>query len=364
MKIESCKGPILPSVRPSFNFYQLAEHFQEICHMISQFTAQSPRRNRWILWTACLVFGVVMLFMLSMQFAAQRRYAAAFSRLERTNAPMSVDDLAAQEMVSRNAAEARLALAYPKLDAIDARLFQLYDDDGMTAEGQAEIEDVFLKHSGLLAEILDCSESKAYWSRRRYDQFRGIDPEAAAQLSKHARTVARYLQHVSSYAHRQGDSSTAVRSATAILRLSNLLASQPLTEQCHVCYVLRGMSLSLLQRELKVRPLDESEIREVEDVLVKVDATATFVAMLETERAVRISEYEHYGSRLFFRVNAMVDLLDFFEKRTLPIGVIGKISMGNQYGDFVTDVKALDSTRTQLRDQERNVLDLFERARQ
>jgi hypothetical protein len=332
--------------------------------MLNRAATHGPPRNRWVLPTVVVVFSILMFFMFSMQRAGQRRYTAALSRLERTNAPRNLDDLASREMASENAADARLAMAYPELDAINARVFRYYDDDGMTTEGQAEMEDVFREDPALLAEILELSESKTFWSRRRFDALEEVENVSTDQLNRHTRTFARYLQHVSLYAHQQNDASTAVHSATAILRLANLLASQPLTEQCYVSYVLRGMSLSLLEHLLESPSLTETQIREVEDVLTEPDADATFVAMLETERAVRISEYERHGSRLFFRVHAMVNLLDFFEKRTLPSGTMGMISMGIQHGEFLVDVNTLDSTRARLRDQERHVLNLLERAKQ
>ena len=92
------------------------------------------------------------------------------------------------------------------MESIVERVFRLYDDGGMTAEGRDTMEAIFRANPNLLDHVLAASKSESYWSHRRFATLEDInaadlDSDTQSLHEQRARAAARYLTHVVFYAN-------------------------------------------------------------------------------------------------------------------------------------------------------------------
>ena len=330
--------------------------------------ADQPHRFRWLTRSLLVLIGILGFWLISVHRSANRRFSAALSRVERSNSPLTLDSLASAQNRGGNSADEKLRFLFPRLDKIEGQIYQSYDENGMTEEGQAVMERVFAEQPSLLDETLQLSRSDSFWSHRRFDDLNDVRSESTEQV--HARAYARFLTHVAFDAQSRGDSTTSVTAAVAILRLSNLLSHQPLLEDLRISYTLKGMALPLLDTAIRSSPMDESLLLETAEAINQRNANTVWEAMLDTERAVRITEYQNNATVFWFDVNARTELLELFEGarpdaagnvavKFAPSATVSGVVSTAQNGDFLTQLKTMNRIRSKIRVQEGRVLDLI-----
>jgi hypothetical protein len=288
---------------------------------------QNTPQNSWLRWTLVIIVALIVIVLLSVTRMANERYAFAITRIEKTNAPRSLDELYERQTIGPEGMDQELDRIAPSLSenyfvvimqADKDESKPLFDGDNMTTAGQEVMRGILEKNPNFVEETLSLSRRDHFWSEPRFESLENLREVLIDDTLPKARTAENFLELVAFYETSQNNRDAAAEAAVGILRISNAMSEQPLIEQLNTSFAHRQSALMLLDQTTRSGSVDASLLKQAVILIDESNADASWQAMLETERAVRLTEYREQKSNIWYNTDAATDMLEMIETSQLP----------------------------------------------
>lgn len=302
---------------------------------------------KWGLFTGIGGLAIGLAWLSWMNYAAGERVTEMREEIVKAGYPIHLKDLYKDSVPDQDNAYIEFQKWKDEVKAADIAVSgnanqqpPYLSEPVLTPEEINELAAIMAAHQVMIDELILAANKKQLRIPLNIDKVEGVLQEIL-ERSQEFRSIARVLSAHVRLKIAQGKQDEAIASATAILKWSQLIAKQPTLVSYLVAAAVRGIGIHYAAEVLYAGPVDETSLKNLEEVLLSFDTNAQWKSVVYSEIPFFVDVFHPTvpaaTRHLWFSLQSEADYLytmqTVAEKQLVQDGVFVNV-MPNKDSDF------------------------------